>query len=226
MGGVPLPDRRIAGVIFDLDGVLADTEHLWEESWQRYLAGAGHSWSDGLTSELQGMNSHEWARHLAGHIDRPGDAEAIRRACITHVVTEIDAGRGPLLPGARQLVEDVAAQVPIGLASSAAREVIDRILTSNDIAGFFAATISSEEVPKGKPAPDVYAEAVRRVGFDGPGLAFEDSSNGIRSAHAAGLYVIAIPNPQYPPAADALAVADFVAAGHDQAHDHALALLK
>ncbi|HVX44287.1 MAG TPA: HAD family phosphatase [Mycobacteriales bacterium] len=224
MGGYPLSD--LAGVIFDLDGVLADTEHLWEESWQRYLAASGHGWGDGLTSQLQGMNSYEWSRHLAEYIGRPQDAEPIRQACITHVVSEIDAGRGPLLPGARRLVEDVAKRVPIGLASSAAREVIDRILTSNDIAGLFAATVSSEEVALGKPAPDVYAEAVHRVGFTGPGLAVEDSSNGIRSAHAAGLYVIAIPNPQYPPAADALALADFVAAGHDQAHDHALAQLK
>lgn len=221
-----MSDSRFAGVIFDLDGVLADTEHLWEESWQRYLAGAGHGWDEGLTSRLQGMNSHEWARHLAEHIGRPQDAEEIRRFCIAHVVTGIDAGRGPLLPGARVLVEDVAKRVPIGLASSAARPVIDRILTSNGIDGLFAATVSSEEVERGKPAPDVYTEAVRRVGFTGPGMAFEDSSNGIRSAHAAQLYVIAIPNPQYPPVPDALELADFVAADHGAAHDHALALLR
>lgn len=217
--------RSFAGVIFDLDGVLADTEHLWEESWQRYLQRAGHAWSEGLTSELQGMNSHEWARRLAEHIGHPGDAERIRTACIRHVVTEIDAGRGPLLPGARELVLEIAERRPIGLASSAARPVIDRILQTNDIQACFAATVSSEEVERGKPAPDVYAEAVRRVGFTGPGLAFEDSSNGIRSAHAADLYVIAIPNPQYPPAADALDLADFVATGHEQARDHALDLL-
>lgn len=217
-----MPQPRFAGAVFDLDGVLADTEHLWEESWRR---ASGAVWDDGLTGRMQGMNSHEWARTLAEHLGRPQDAEAIRQQCIAHVVAQIDAGRGPLLPGARELVEDVAKRCPIALASSAARPVIDRILTSNGIDGLFSATVSSEEVARGKPAPDVYAEAVRRVAFTGRGLGFEDSGNGIRSAHAAGLYVIAIPNPQYPPAPDAVALADFVAAGHAEAHEHVRALL-
>ncbi|HEX3815976.1 MAG TPA: HAD family phosphatase [Mycobacteriales bacterium] len=215
----------LAGAIFDLDGVLADTEHLWEESWQAYLGGAGVTWKDEFSPAMQGMSSPEWAGYLAGRAGRPEDADGARRRCIQHVVAAIDAGRGPLLPGARELIEAVGQRLPLGLASSAAREVIDRVLSSNDIADRFHATVSSEEVARGKPAPDVYLEAVRRVGFSGPGLAFEDSSNGIRSAHAAGLYVIAIPNPQYPPAPDALALADHVASGHDDARVHALARL-
>lgn len=215
----------LAGAIFDLDGVLADTEHLWEESWQAYIAATGVAWRDEFSPAMQGMSSPEWARYLAAQAGRPEDADNARRRCISHVVAAIDDGRGPLLPGARALVAAVGDRLPLGLASSAAREVIDRVLSSNDIAGCFRATVSSEEVAHGKPAPDVYAEAVRRVGFAGPGLAFEDSSNGIRSAHAAGLYVIAIPNPQYPPVAEALALADHVASSHDDARVHALAQL-
>jgi HAD superfamily hydrolase (TIGR01509 family) len=215
----------VRGAIFDLDGVLADTEHLWEESWRAYLAGVGVPWPDGFSREMQGMSSPEWGRHLAGRAGRPDDADRARRDCIDYVLAAIDAGRGPLLPGALELVTDVGKVLPLGLASSAAREVIDRVLSRNDIADRFRATVSSEEVARGKPAPDVYLEAVRRVDFSGPGLAFEDSSNGIRSAHAAGLYVIAIPNPRYPPVAEALALADHVASGHDDARAHALARL-
>ncbi len=212
-----------SGVIFDLDGVLADTEHLWEESWQRCAANAGAPWHARYTGDMQGMSSYEWAAYLAERVG--GDAGRVRDECVGHVVDAIDAGRGPLLPGARELVTEVAGRVPVGLASSAARPVITRVLGANGLDGLFAATVSSEEVARGKPAPDVYLEAVRRVGFDGPGLAVEDSGNGIRSAAAAGLYVIAIPNPHYPPAPDALALADHVAADHADAREHALSRL-
>ncbi|BCJ33736.1 haloacid dehalogenase [Actinocatenispora thailandica] len=213
MGGV-------GGAVLDLDGVLADTEHLWEESWR---ACAGDRWDHGYTGAMQGMSAPEWARYLADRIG--GDAGAVRARCVGYVVDAIDAGRGPLLPGARELVTALAGRVPLGLASSAARPVIDRILADNGLTDLFAATVSSEEVARGKPAPDVYAAAVRRVGFTGDGLAFEDSGNGIRAAAAAGLRVIAIPNPRYPPAADALALAEHVATDHVDARIHALSLL-
>lgn len=216
MGGV-------GGAVLDLDGVLADTEHLWEESWR---ACAGDRWDPAYTRAMQGMSAPEWAAYLASRIGRDGAAEDVRDRCVAYVVDAIDAGRGPLLPGARELVTALADRVPLGLASSAARPVIDRILADNGLSALFAATVSSEEVPRGKPAPDVYAEAVRRVGFAGAGLAFEDSSNGIRAAAAAGLRVIAIPNRQYPPAADALALAEHVAADHADARTHALSLLE
>lgn len=214
------------GAIFDLDGVLADTEPLWDESWRSYVDSVGGSWRDGLEREMQGMSSTEWARHLATYAGRPVEVDAVRTRCIEYVIAAIDAGRGPLLEGAHDLVAGVGKHLPLGLASSAAREVIDRVLGRNGIADLFVATVSSEEVARGKPAPDVYAEAVRRVGFSLPGLAFEDSSNGIRSAHAAGLYVIAIPNPHYPPAPDALALADHVAADHVAALARATAVLE
>lgn len=213
MGGV-------GGAILDLDGVLADTEHLWEESWR---ACAGDAWDPAYTGAMQGMSAPEWASYLAVRVG--AEAGEVRHRCVAYVVGQIDAGRGPLLPGARDLVTALAAHVPLGLASSAARPVIDRILTGNGLADLFAATVSSEEVARGKPAPDVYAEAVRRVGFTGDGLAFEDSGNGIRAAAAAGLRVIAIPNPQYPPAADALALAWHVATDHADARARALSLL-
>jgi HAD superfamily hydrolase (TIGR01509 family) len=115
----------------------------------------------------------------------------------------------PLLPGAREAIERMAERWPLGLASSSNRPVIDLVLDRMGVAAKFAATVSSEEVGRGKPAPDVYLEAARRLSADPQGCAaIEDSENGIRSAHAAGMRVLAIPNPHFPPADDALALAD------------------
>ena len=99
----------------------------------------------------------------------------------------------------------------LGVASSSNRPLIEVVLERAGIAEHFAAVVSSEEVARGKPAPDVYLEAARRLGV-APArcAAVEDSSNGIRAAHAAGMRVIALPNAHYPPAADALALADAV----------------
>jgi HAD superfamily hydrolase (TIGR01509 family) len=117
----------------------------------------------------------------------------------------------PLLPGALEAVEALAARWPLGLASSSNRELIDLVLRVSALERWFAATVSSEEVPRGKPAPDVYLEAARRLGVRAESCAaVEDSENGILSAKAAGMRVLAIPNPEYPPAEDALAAADLV----------------
>ncbi|HET6547401.1 MAG TPA: HAD family hydrolase, partial [Solirubrobacter sp.] len=120
----------------------------------------------------------------------------------------------PLLPGAREAVERIGARHTLGLASSSNRPVIDLVLRELGVADRFAATVSSEEVERGKPAPDVYLEALRRLGVE-RAAAIEDSEAGIRSAHAAGLRVIAVPNPHFPPSDDALALADEVVANLD-----------
>lgn len=221
----------VRGVIFDLDGVLADTEHLWDSSWRELAQRYGTEWSAADSGDVMGMSAPEWSAHVAALLrERAGaevSADEVRDACVGFVVDAVRAGRGPLLPGARRLVEQTAARVPIALASSAARAVIDTVLAHEGLADVFTATVSSEEVPRGKPAPDVYAEAARRLGpqVDGHGLAVEDSTNGIRAADAAGLVVVAIPNQQFPPDPDALALAALVAEGHDQARAYVLSLL-
>jgi HAD superfamily hydrolase (TIGR01509 family) len=117
----------------------------------------------------------------------------------------------PLIDGAVEAVERLAARWPLGLASSSNRELIERALEVSGLAGCFRATVSSEEVARGKPAPDVYLEAARRLGVEPTRCAaIEDSANGIRSAHAAEMRVVVIPNPEFPPPDDALALADVV----------------
>jgi HAD superfamily hydrolase (TIGR01509 family) len=170
-------------------------------------------WTDADTVALQGMSTSEWAAALAVRIDRPELADAARRHCVDHYVAALERGEGPALDGARRLVEEVAARCPVALASSAPRRGIDATLRRD---GFFTATVSSEEVPRGKPSPDVYLEAARLLGI-GPAdaAAVEDSGDGVRAAAAAGLMVVALPNKEFAPPPDALALAAHVAADHE-----------
>jgi HAD superfamily hydrolase (TIGR01509 family) len=194
-------------VIFDLDGLLVDSESVWDEARREYVAEHGGSWRDGATREMMGMASIEWSRYVRDElgVDRP--PETISRE-VAHSVSELYRRRLPLVAGAREAVERLAARWPLALATSSNREVIDLVLGLARLDTEFRATVSSEEVGKGKPAPDVYLEAARRLGVDPAGCAaIEDSHNGILSAAAAGMAVIAVPNPEFPPGDDALSSA-------------------
>lgn len=216
----------IRGVVFDLDGVLIDSEHLWEQSWAAFARSHGHDWQLADTVRLQGMSVPEWSRAVADVVGDLSLAPQVTEECVEYVVERIRSGEGALLPGARELLTEVARRCPVALASSAPRRGIEAVLEVNAVADLFTATVSSEEVPRGKPSPDVYLEAVRRLDVDAPlCAAVEDSSNGLKAAYAAGLVVVAIPNPTYPPRADAVALADFVADDQTRALDFLLARL-
>jgi HAD superfamily hydrolase (TIGR01509 family) len=154
-----------------------------------------------------GMSAPEWSAYLRDELGVAMDVEGIDREVVRRMLEGYEASL-PLLPGAEQAVRALAARRPLGLASSSNREVIDLALSLAGFADCFRVTVSSGEVARGKPAPDVYLEAARRMGVDPARcVAVEDSSNGLRSAAAAGMTVIAVPNPHYPPDADALALA-------------------
>ena len=213
----------MTGVIFDLDGVIVETEQLWERSWVAASRRRGYEWTADDTSHAQGMSLPEWSSYLATQAGTPNEGERIGTECVDEVVAAVRNGQGPLLEGARELVVDVSARVPVALASSAARRVIDAVLDHNALTDRFVATVSSEEVPRGKPSPDVYLEAARRVGLEdgnGGGIAVEDSTNGIKAAHAAGLHVVALPNRAYPPRPESLALAEYIASDHDDARTY------
>ena len=200
----------IEAVVFDLDGVIVDSEHVWDEVRQRLAEERGGRWHDQASRDMMGMSSPEWSAYMhdvVGLAEPPEEinAEVVRR------LEAVYREELPLLDGAMEAVEALAARWPLGLASSSNRELIDLVLRVSGLERWFAATVSSEEVPRGKPAPDVYLEAARRLNVPPERCAaVEDSENGIRSAKAAGMRVVAIPNPQYPPADDALAAADVV----------------
>jgi HAD superfamily hydrolase (TIGR01509 family) len=194
-------------VIFDLDGVLMDSEQRWNEAKEALVRETGGRWRDEAPSVMMGMSSSEWATYLRDDLGVAMDVDAISR----DVVRRMEDGYRealPLLPGAGDAVRSLAARWPLGLASSSNREVIDLVLELTGFGDWFRVTVSSEEVERGKPAPDVYLETARRLGAEpADSVAIEDSGNGLRSAHAAGMTVIAVPNPHYPPEPDALALA-------------------
>lgn len=203
------------GVVFDLDGVLVESEHLWEENWTSYATASGYTWLATDTATVQGMSVPEWSAYMLARIGR-GTAVDIAERVIDGMIAALESGRIELLPAAAAMVETAAARVPIAVASSAPKRLIDAVLAATELQSLFSAAVSSEEVPRGKPSPDVYQEAARRLNLDPARcLAVEDSSNGIRAAAAAGLSVIALPNPVYPPAADALALCTLIATSAD-----------
>ena len=200
----------IEAVVFDLDGVIVDSEHVWDEVRQRLAEERGGRWHDEASRDMMGMSSLEWSRYMHDVIGLAEPPEEINAEVVRRLV-DVYREQLPLLDGAVEAVEALAKRWPLALASSSNRELIELVLRESELDRWFTATVSSEEVARGKPAPDVYLEAARRLGVDaGRCAAVEDSENGIRSAKAAGLRVVAIPNPQYPPAEDALALADVV----------------
>ena len=201
----------IRAVVFDLDGVLIDSEQVWDEVREELARERGGRWSEHAQREMMGMSSREWSRYMHEVIGVPEGPEAINREVVERMLDRYGGGP-PWLPGAVEAVTRLSKLWDLGLASSSNREVIDAVLGAGGIAGLFEATISSEEVARGKPAPDVYLEVARRLGVEpAECAAVEDSRNGIRSAKAAGMRCIAVPNVHYPPG-DAVAEADAVVA--------------
>ena len=198
----------IAAVIFDLDGVLVDSEQAWDAARRDVVANHGGTWKESATRDMLGMSSPEWSRYVVDELHVELTPEEVNHAVVQAMLRQYDIEL-PLLPGAREAVFRLSEHFPLGLASSSNREVIDLVLERMGATEQFMATVSSEEVERGKPAPDVYLEAARKLDTDPSSIAaIEDSENGIKSAHAAGMRVIAIPNPHFPPAEDALALAD------------------
>ena len=200
----------IEAVIFDLDGVLIDSEQAWASAREQLVRDRGGTWRSDAVRAMMGMSSPEWSRYMHEQL---GVALAPEQIAL-EVVRDLERlyrVHLPLMPGAREAVASLASRWKLGLASSANRPIIELVLELADIRGLFATTVSSEEVARAKPAPDVYLEAARRVA-SAPArcAAVEDSTNGLIAAHAAGMLLIALPNRDFPPIGDALGLADAV----------------
>jgi HAD superfamily hydrolase (TIGR01509 family) len=201
----------IAAVVFDLDGVLVDSEAAWDQARRELVREEGGTWKESATRDMLGMSSLEWSRYVADELGVKLAPEEISSRVVGELLA-VYRRKLPLLPGATEAVERLGARWPLALASSSNPEVIELALSVSGLDRQFSAWVSSEEVGPGKPAPDVYLEAARRLGVEaGDCVAIEDSENGIKSAHAAGMRVIAIPNADFPPPDEALALADQVA---------------
>jgi HAD superfamily hydrolase (TIGR01509 family) len=200
----------IEAVVFDLDGVLIQTEEVWDEVREELVRERGGRYGPEAQRAMMGMSSLEWSLYMHEELGIPDEPVAIN-AEVVRRMEERYRERLPLIPGAAEAVEGLAVRWPLAVASSSNRPLIDVVLELSRLDRLFRATVSSEEVPRGKPAPDVYLEAARRLGVAPEACAaVEDSHNGIRSAKAAGMRVVAIPNPSFPPGPEALAEADVV----------------
>jgi HAD superfamily hydrolase (TIGR01509 family) len=200
----------IEAIVFDLDGVIVDSEELWDEVRESLARERGGRWSERAQADMMGMSSTEWSRYMHDVIGLPEEPEEICQEVVERML-ERYAERLPLIDGAVAAAEKLAGNWPLAVASSSNRRLIDQVLEVSGLAPCFEVTVSSEEVAGGKPAPDVYLEASRRLGVEPTRcVAIEDSASGILSAHAAGMHVVAIPNRAFPPAADILSQAEIV----------------
>ncbi len=200
----------IAAVIFDLDGVLVDSEAVWDDARRNIAKENGGRWPADAQRAMMGMSSTEWSAYMHDELGVRLAPEEISSKVVRRLA-DIYRERLPLIAGAREVVVALSTEWTLGLASSANRPIIELVLELSELRSCFAAIVSSEEVARGKPAPDVYLEAARRIGVEPARCAaVEDSSNGLFSASAAGMDVFAVPNGEFPPSEEALAAADDV----------------
>ena len=200
----------IEAVVFDLDGVLIDSEPVWEQVRRQFVAEHGGHWAAGAQQRLMGMSTGEWARYLGEDLGAGLTPETIAALVVDQMKARY-AEHVPFMPGAVSAVRRLAARWPLGLASSSPPVLIGAVLDGAGLRDCFAVTMSTEQVAHGKPAPDIYLAVTERLGRPPQRCAaVEDSANGLRSAAAAGLRVIAVPHPRYPPGADALSLATLV----------------
>jgi HAD superfamily hydrolase (TIGR01509 family) len=211
-----MPSEALDAVCFDLDGVLIDSERAWDGARRAVVAENRGAWRPDATRAMMGMSSTEWSRYLHDELGVPLSAQEINDRVVERLLAGYEQEL-PLLPGAVAAVKRLGARWPLGLASSSNRPVIDYVLDAGGLADCFSATVSGDEVTRGKPAPDVYLAAAAKLGVDPTrAAAVEDSSNGLRSAAGAGMLVVAFPNHEFPPDADALALADMILGSLDE----------
>jgi HAD superfamily hydrolase (TIGR01509 family) len=206
----------IEAVVFDLDGVLIDSEPVWEEVRRGLVSERGGQWQPDTQRRLMGMSTMEWAQYLSVELGVGMAPDALADEVIGRMAERYSRAL-PLLPGAVEAVRRLGRRWRLGLASSSPKNLIDLVLARAGLEEYFAVAVSTEEVTNGKPAPDVYLAVAKRLEVPpGQCAAIEDSSNGLRAARAAGMRVIAVPRPEYPPEPDALASADLVVENLEQ----------
>jgi len=197
----------IEAVVFDLDGVLVDSEHLWDDVREELARERGGRWHERAQADMMGMSSVEWSRYMHDVIGLAESPEEIDAEVVARMRARY-ARELPLIDGAVDAVTRLASVFRLALATSSNRSIIDLVLAGAGLESLFEVTVSSEEVAHGKPAPDVFLEAARRLRVAPERCAaVEDSANGIRAARAAGMRVIAIPNRRFPPPREALDLA-------------------
>jgi len=220
-------DTEIHAVVFDMDGVLIDSEHIWDEVREQLAGDWDGTYGPEAQRSMMGMSSPEWSAYMHEVVCIAASPEEINAEVVRRMLGRY-RDELPVVPGAVDAVRRLEqAGLRLAVASSSNRELIETVLETLELTSSFEAVVSSEEVPRGKPAPDVYVEATARLGLvPGACAAIEDSTNGLLAAAAAGLAVVAYPNHRFPPAADALARAALVVESLDELTPGTLAGLR
>ena len=214
-----------AAVVFDLDGVLIESEHVWDSAREELVRERGGTWDEGATTDMMGMSSTEWSSYMHDRLGVPMTPAEINDDVVRRVAAQYEEHL-PLLPHAVGTVRELGARWRLGVASSSNRPIIELVLDRMGVGDCFAAVVSSEEVPNGKPAPDVYLAVARELDVHPAACAaIEDSTNGIKSAVAAGMRTIAVPNRQFRPDDDVLASAAAVVSSLAEVTDDLVAAL-
>lgn len=194
-------------IIFDLDGTLVETEQVWRDLRRDFVLTHGGRWHDDAQARMIGMRTAEWADYIHDDLGVALPPDEIARLVVDEMVATLRK-HVPILPGAEAALQHTSRDFRLGLATSAARPVAETVLEQTGWNRYFDVVVSADDVASGKPAPDVYLRALELMHAKAADSeAVEDSTNGIRSAHAAGLRVIAVPNREFPPTPDALALA-------------------
>ena len=209
--GDPSDANHVAAVIFDLDGVLVDTEPWWHQVRVDWASARGLTWTEDDSHACMGRNTREWSAIMRERLRIPDDPAAIERDIVEGLVGRYGREDVPVVAGAPEAARRIAARVPVAIASSAHPAVIAAALGATGLAAVFRIVVSSDDVAAGKPAPDVYLEAARRLGVPPARcLVVEDSRNGVFAGRAAGMRVVLVPNASVPPGAGAAEAADLV----------------
>ena len=215
----------IEAVVFDLDGVIVDSEPVWEQVRRQVVAEHGGHWPPEAQQRLMGMSTGEWARYLSQDLGVGLPPDTVAAMVIERMQARYRDGV-PLMPGAAGTVRELATRWPLGLASSSPPALINAVLDGAGLRECFRVALSTEQVSRGKPAPDIYLAVADLLGLAPEACAaVEDSTNGLRSAAAAGLQVIAVPHPRYPPEPAALHASRLVLTGLDGLTAQAIAEL-
>jgi HAD superfamily hydrolase (TIGR01509 family) len=191
----------VEAVVFDLDGVIVDSEIWWDEARRDFAGARGKTWTEEDRVAVMGANSRQWSHTMRRRLGVDDPDDQIERTIVDAVVSRYRQEGAPRIDGAVEAVRRIAADWPVAVASSAHPEVIEAALGTTGLDGLFRVVVSSDEVERGKPEPDVYLEAARRLGIAPERcLVVEDSYNGVRAGRAAGMMVVLVPNATIPPA--------------------------
>ncbi|HEY4751850.1 MAG TPA: HAD family phosphatase [Candidatus Limnocylindrales bacterium] len=209
---MPVVSRRFDAVLFDMDGVLVDSEHRWNDVRAAYAAAHHRPWGPDDQRAVMGANSSQWARIMRDRLELADEpVDRLQDEIVAGVVDRFGRGEVEVMPGATDAVRRIAAGWPIAIASSSHRSIIEAAVDLLGLHGVFGAVVSSDEVAHGKPEPDVYQLAASRLGVAAERcLVVEDSTNGVLAGKAAGAYVVLIPNPTILPAPEAYEAADAI----------------